>query len=153
MAYCTLADIVARMPRSEILDCLYDPRTDGADRSLENPAVAAKLAACIARGDTIIDGYLRARCRVPVSPVPALIVEISANLAHYHLVQRRLGTEMPESLEALYRHQIEVLKGIQRGEIDPGVASPVTDPVIGGPWRVNKGDADRIFTREVLDEW
>lgn len=76
----------------------------------------------IKKADSIIDAYIRSRYRLPLSPVPELLRELSIRISKYQLYRRRLDTEIPDSIKYEYESAIQLLKDIQSGKASLDVA-------------------------------
>ncbi len=79
--YSTAAQILKLLPEYEVLQLADD---DGAG-VIDDPAVTAVLEEAIEQADREIDAYVGTVKRVPLSPVPALIENLSTKLAIHHL--------------------------------------------------------------------
>ncbi|MDW7643448.1 MAG: DUF1320 domain-containing protein [Desulfuromonadales bacterium] len=137
MSYSTLADILERIP-AEILQQL----TDDADTGSVDET---KVAAAIDRADSEIDAWCGGRYSVPFATVPAIIVELSADLATYYLYMRRQEI-LPEARLGQYRANQNMLKAISSGQVQlPGAATAKTGTV-----RIEVTGNDRLFSRDKL---
>lgn len=81
MAYSTQADIAKLLTPAQLVQ-LTDDNADGV-------ADAANVTEAIAQADAEIDGYLGSRYTVPVSPVPALLRQLSVAISIWRLYSRR----------------------------------------------------------------
>lgn len=144
MAYCTLDDIKKLIPEQFIAQLTDDavpsddPDTDKVDKA-------------IADAGELIDGYLRSRYDLPLSPVPGLIGKLAVDIAVYNLYSRRPEGEMPETVKDRYRDALRVLEAIQAGKVTLGTTSGTTPEP--GQYKSNKDSCDRVFTDEVLNKY
>lgn len=141
MAYLTPEDLVAQVPDHQLLE-LADDDGDGVPD-------AAVLAAAIAAAEATVDGYLQARYRLPLAPVPAVLVRLARDLAVWELWSRRdtPGVET-RPVYLRWKEALRFLEKLATGEVLLGV-EPQPEQA-GAPARVERGAADRVFTRESL---
>ena len=103
MAYCEADDVKAnheRIPESE-------------DDTV--------ISSFIDRADGLINGYLRSKYKVPFVVVPEIIKGISIDIATYYELRRLFGAQQSEFQEWItdfYAKPLEILKSIQKGEIN-----------------------------------
>ncbi len=136
MAYCSIDDIVKRQPEIDLVKLTDD--------SGLGEVKADVLESAIQDADAVINGHLRGRLDVPVSPVPELLRRLSVDLTLHFLHQRR-GLD---TYKQRYEDARELLKEIRAGTL-----------VLGGLEKseksrffvTNKNAADRVFTKDVLD--
>ena len=143
--YCTLADIQAIVPEQELIELTDD--------SLPPVAVdQSKVNRAITDAGELIDGYLRGRFTLPLSPVPGLINTVAVDMVIYRLFSRRYKLTPPEIVTARHGEAIRILEQIRTGKISFGTENTggVETPDAGGPL-VNA--PDRVFTRENLEDY
>lgn len=147
MPYCTIDDLKARIPESELVQL-----TD--DAGLEVLAQGV-VDGAIRQADDLIDGYLRASYVVPLAaPLPNLVTNISSDLALFHLYSRRFQGQpdgIPEAITKRYDDARADLARIQRGALTLDVAAQPNAG--GGLFLCNKTDEDRDFSDEVFDQF
>jgi phage gp36-like protein len=121
--YSTVAQILKLLPEYEVLQ-LAD---DDAAGLLDDSAVTAVLEEAIEQADREIDAYVGTVKRVPLSPVPALIENLSTKLAIHHLYLRRPGVEEPDTWQRETTRCMRLLEAIATGKMalgaEDGVAS------------------------------
>jgi len=140
MAYCTLDDIKKAISAEDIAQLTDDAQGQTIDE--------LKVAAAIAYADEIINGFLRGRYSVPLETTPELIKHLSVDITVYRLHERKLGLDMPETMNTRYKNSIETLKQIQHGQITLGTqAGDTPEP---GKYVTNKTSSDRVFSEEEL---
>lgn len=144
MPYSDLASIYSSLPESDVAQLTDD----------ENGAVVNedRVNEAIAKADALIDAFL------PAEPaegeVPAVLVQLSSSLAIYYLYERKMGTNMPESIENSYKRQMDLLKLIQSGKMSIGLTSEDATPEGGGVFhKTNKTAEDRIFGSDTWDRY
>jgi len=143
--YCTQADILATVPTTDLIQ-LTD---DAVPPTAVNEANVAKA---IADAGELIDGYLRGRYTLPLSPVPGLINTLAADVAIYRLYARRIKLTPPDGVVERYKNAQKILEQVQGGKISLGAESTgggVT-PESGGP---QYSAPDRVFTRDTLGDY
>jgi phage gp36-like protein len=143
MPYCTTSDITKRIPEETLIQL-----TDDDDLGVIGQDV---VDGAIADSDELIDGYLRGRYVLPLSPEPGIIKAISVNLTVYDLYGRRPAFAVPDDVKERHKVQIKVLEQIQTGRISLGTAAiPAQAEAASGGKIVTP---ERIFSKEVLDAY
>lgn len=90
--YCALADLKTIEPEAQLIQLSND--TAGA-----TAVDQTNIDQAIVSGDGTIDSFLRGHIDLPLAqPYPAIIVDISTDLAVCNLYKRRFGSNMPESI-------------------------------------------------------
>ncbi len=140
MAYCTLTDILERVPE-ELLIQLTDDAGAGA-------VEASVVARAIADADAEINGYLGSRLAVPLDPAPVLLRKLSVDMAVYHLHARRAGA--PEEWRQRYEDARRLLNDVARGRVSLGVADPQGTPQ---PATMLATSQERVFTRDGMKDF
>lgn len=143
--YCTLTDIRATVPQNDLVQLTDD----------STPAVAVNqvnVDRAITDAGELIDGYLRGRYPLPLSPVPGLINTLAADVAIYRLYARRIKLTPPEGVTERYKNAQKLLEQIQSGKISLGSEGlgGVATPEIGGP---QFAAPDRVFSRDSLGDY
>jgi phage gp36-like protein len=143
--YCTVADIQAIVPEHELIEL-----TD--DASPAEIVIEEIVNRAIADAGELIDGYLRGRYTLPLSPVPGLLGTLAADVAIYRLYARRLRLAPPEAVTERYKNTIKILDQIQAGKISLGAeaAGGGVTPSVGGPQFTAE---ERLFTRQTLRDY
>lgn len=143
--YCTLADIQATVPASDLIQLTDDTVPPAAVNQVN-------VDRAITDAGELIDGYLRGRYALPLSPVPGLINTLAADVAVYRLYARRIKLTPPDGVTERYKNALKILEQIQAGKITLGAESTGGDvtPVAGGPQFTG---SDRVFTRETLGDY
>lgn len=141
MPYCTLEDIKKAIPEANIIQL-----TDDEGLGVVNQE---RVDEAIAYAEELIDGYLRGRYTVPLSPVPELIKRLSVDMAVFHLYSRRFELVMPESMLQRRKEIIRLLEHIQKGNVSLGIESLDTGPG-QGYYKTNKTAEDRMFSKNCL---
>jgi phage gp36-like protein len=121
--------------------------TDDESKGDQSPHVNERIAQCISVADREIDAMLLGLYNVPFTTVPDIIKLISAKLAAYYLWARRNG-EKPDNINQEYKWSQRMLERIQKREIQLFIDAPV----VRGEPLVSKTDADRTFSKSVLDK-
>lgn len=147
MAYSTVQDIIAVSSERDVIQLSDDSRVNSIDEGV--------VAEAISKADALIDSYCSGRYVVPISPVPRIIGDISAQLAYHFLYERRHRQNMPDSMIKIYDRLVVQLKQISEGVTSLPAAMIGTGSVSGtGPAYCNKTKADRLFPwKGTLDKW
>lgn len=143
--YCTLTDIRATVPENDLIQLTDDAM----------PPVAVNqvnVDRAITDAGELIDGYLRGRYTLPLSPVPGLLNTLAADVAIYRLYARRIKLTPPEGVTERYKNALKILEQIQSDKISLGSESSggSATPEAGGA--VVSGAA-RIFSRDSMREF
>jgi phage gp36-like protein len=134
--YATLADLIAQFGDREVV-AIADRNRDGV---VDQPIVDG----AVQRASTKIDSYLAARYALPLTTVPAVLVEVCCDIARYNLC----GAEVTETdvVRLRYKDAIKTLEQIRSGTLDVGLTAAgqvVSDipsvRVIGGSRAFSRG--------------
>jgi phage gp36-like protein len=117
MAYTDTTKLYAQEPQANIIQL-----TDDANAGVVNTAY---ITQAIIDADALIDAYLYGHVNGWVlSPIPAIISEISTEITIYNLYLRRYGAGntrssmgLPEGIVQRYNDAVSKLKAIAKGEI------------------------------------
>ena len=136
MTYASLDDMRLRFGELELVQ-LSDPAEQAV---LREDVVRAAL------GDAtdLINGYVAARYRVPLDPVPAPVRRWCVDMARYYLDTLRSN----EAVRKAFEDALAGLKDVARGTVllqAEGVSMPESGLV-----RVAEGGARRVFTQDSL---
>ena len=136
--YATLADMVGRYGETEML------RLSVADGPLPATVLPERIERALSAATDTIDSYLRARYRVPLSPVPESVNEAACVLARFSLASG--GEREPSEQMGVNRAAtIAWLKALATGPVTlEGVA--VVSPASGA----QSNDRPRIFSHDSL---
>lgn len=143
--YCEVADILNDLSKDELISLLNDEnrQKSAIDLTDEQDLVVFRCNEQISISGNEIDGYLRSRYSMPLSPVPARIKQICKDIAIYNCYKRRMRLDMPESIVRIYGERIKELINIQKGLINLEVTPPDDNAEI----IINKTESDRIFSK------
>lgn len=135
MPYCTLNDLIKRFGESEIND-LLDRDSDGLHES-------ETLDMTIADADSLIDGYLGVRYKVPIIPTPTIIKAFSCDITRFLL----WDDNAPEEIRKRYSDVIARLKDYAKGlMVLPDAQAAPQNPSGGVDFIAN----ERVFTSDSL---
>lgn len=144
--YCTIEDIKTALPEERIVEL-----TDDSDEPIT--IISSIVNGIIAYSDSIIDGFLRGKLNLPLSPVPELIKIYSVDICCYRLYSRRPDVEMPEGIKINYENALKFLEKIQKGTFQiEGTIQNQPSPY-AGEYKTNKTSADRIFNNEMWEKY
>jgi len=141
--YCQIEDIQKFVDNHTLIQLTDDNQTGEVDSVVVEEAIIYS--------ETLIDGYLRGRYSLPLALSPKIITYVALDLSIYRLYSRRLGTDMPESINEKYKNAIKTLEKIQKGIVSLGIEIPGTAPDLG-EYRTNK-NGSKMFSNEVLDAY
>ena len=143
MAYCALTDIEKKRIPTALLIQLTDDD--------ENPLGVINtttVAECIADASVQVDSYLVGRYALPLSPLPPIIVSITADLAAYGIYALRPAFDPPKVIQDRRDAALALLARIQDGRMP--LYEPVTLPPATGGNAVQFTGPDRLFTRDSM---
>ena len=146
MAYCSIDDIKNIIPERELINLTNDTP------SLSSVIDITRFEAVCLVTDSLINGYLRARYKLPLKTVPSFISQIAQDICAYRLYSRR-PREIPEHIVKNYEYAISNLKSIKKGELllEDSSEDPSSEiPSVKTKFRTNKTRQDRIFNDNVL---
>jgi phage gp36-like protein len=113
MPYCTLTDLQGVMSDSELIQ-LTDDSVPPISIGQNNVDQA------ILRAGNLLDGYLRGRYVLPLSPVPGIMTNLAVDVAVYNLYKRKKKGAFPQAVADDYKNTLKLLENIQKGLIDIG---------------------------------
>lgn len=144
MGYATEADIIA-LHSEDTLNRLAD--LDGNGTRDE-----AKVSRALEDAQATIDAYIAVRVSLPVNPVPAILKNLSVDIAVYRMASD--AGLLAEDMRTRYEDAISFLRDLAAGKatlpiprINPGDTS--TSPM-GGPQHVVVDSGPRLFDRHSL---
>ncbi|URA10542.1 DUF1320 domain-containing protein [Thermospira aquatica] len=124
MLYCSKEDIFTQMDKVKVKAQLQDSGEQGNEWEI-------KLEKLISNATSEIDGFIRNRYSVPLSPVPAFIRDICIRIVKYKIVMRKGFVEKaPEQVIVEdYKFAIRQLERVMKGELDIGLQISSTESV------------------------
>lgn len=144
MGYATEADIIA-LHSEDALNRLAD--LDGNGTRDE-----AKITRALDDAQALIDGYIAVRVALPISPVPAILKNLSVDIAVYRMASD--GGLLSEDMRTRYEDAISFLRDLAAGKatlpiprINPGDTST---SAVSGPLHAVVDSAPRLFDRRGL---
>lgn len=135
MTYATQADLESRFGRADLVQLSDRDALGTIDYDVVNRALAD--------ADATINGFVASRYRVPLTPVPAVVVKIASDLAFYYLHRSADG-----SVKDAYAAAIRSLEGIAKGTLT--LESANVETPAAGRQTIQIAGPDRVFTRERL---
>jgi len=152
VAYCTREDIEKDLPKADLIQLTDDEGAVTGEDDSDETQVELRVSEAIAKGDAVIDGYLRSRnVTLPLTSVPKLINTLSVDLAIWGLYKRRISQEMPQTIADRYKNAINLLQQIQAGKL--GWGDGTTAPAVPAEYRTDMQKRDRLFPKRVLDKF
>jgi phage gp36-like protein len=137
MSYATQQDLVDRFGGREISG--LSGGTDG------STIIATPVARALADADSEIDAYLAARYALPLSPVPAVVLRLAADIARYRL----WDVKASEQVKARYEDAVRLLKLMASG--DTVLPNAAAIPAAAGSVTVSATTRTRRFTSGMFD--
>jgi phage gp36-like protein len=136
MAYCTINDIVARIPENVLKQLTQvDVRSNEINDNVVVPAISDSTA--------LINSKLCRRYILPLSD-SGILVRLSVDIAIYYIYRNRFDNKVPEEIKSTYDDAIKLLDDIRDGrESLPGAVEVPTRSFIV---KTNKRAEDRVFT-------
>ena len=144
--YITIDDLRARVSEQSLIEL-----TDEAGMGVVDEG---KVNRAIEDAEEVINSYLRGRYFLPISPVPKLLKTLAVDIALYLLYARTERfdlAELPGGVTAQYKNAIKILENIQKGLVTLGTEQGVTSEP--GEYRTSKTADDRIFTKDVMEDF
>lgn len=146
MAYCTLADLLGRIPLIRMIE-LTDQTSPNPTGTVQSDVV--DLA--IKDSDAEIDSYLGQRYTLPLANVPKVINKVSVDLAVYALYLGRVE-RMPDGIESRRKYAIAILQMIVDKKMAlglPETEAPAQAPVVA----VSVSTGEPLFTMESMSSF
>lgn len=135
MAYCDLNDLSKRFGENEINDLL--------DRNYDGLHDLQTLEMTISDADSLIDGYIGVRYKVPVIPTVPIIRAFSCDITRYLL----WDDNAPDEVRKRYEDVIYRLKDYAKGlMILPNADKSEQNPSGGVDFITN----ERVFSQDIL---
>lgn len=113
-----------------------------------DPVETAKITKAITDADALINSYMGKLYQVPVSPVPAVVANVSAEEAIYNLYGLR--RRVPEYWENRHKDNLSWLAKVAKGQVSLGI-EPV--PASGAGGKPEFSSEDKIFDRESMKDY
>lgn len=145
MRYITLDDLQRAIPARTLIQLSNDdPAAQAPDEQ--------NIELAVTSAEELVDGFLRARYVLPLSPVPTIIRELTLNLVRYRLYARRPeGPALPETVKDQHEGALAILKKIQTGEVTLGVAQDSQPAPEAGAMKVSA--PRKKFGTDTLTRW
>lgn len=140
MPYCSLTDLANAETSAQLIQ-LTDDEGSGAVNT-------DRITAAVTEADSTVDAYLRGKVAMPAE-TPAVIRQISVELAVWNLYRRRMGSNMPESVLARKKDALRMLGDVASGVIR--ISQDQADGKLGASAVVKS--PDRTFDDETLDQY
>ncbi|MDR2925941.1 MAG: DUF1320 domain-containing protein [Azoarcus sp.] len=145
MPYCTLADLQLAIPEQTLVWL----SNDDAAATAMNPAVVDEA---VRQAEELVDGYLRGRYSLPLSPVPSIVKDMTVNLARHWLYARRPeGNELPDAVTRTYKAAFQMLEAIRDNKITLGIISTGASAPEPGEFKVRT--RPQQFGQDMLDRY
>ena len=147
--YATLDYLKTLLPESLLL-ALCDDDGDGAFITTPPNGATRTMLAAITAADIVINGHLSGRYTVPITgTVPAIVEQISGNLAICNLYHRKRESDVPEGIADRRRESMKLLEGIKAEKID----ILELDKTTPSAFVTSSASADRMFPDSLLEAY
>jgi phage gp36-like protein len=144
MLYCSLADLQLAIPAQTLVWL----SNDDAMATVPDEAVVEEA---VRQAEEIVDGYLRGRYNLPLSPVPSIVKDMTVNLARHWLYARRPeGNELPEAVTRTHKAALEMLALIRDNRMTIGQPN---GPATPEPGEFKVRARRQRFAADVLDRF
>ena len=144
--YCSIDDLINRITERTLINLTQDTSpatTVNEEIANENITIA----------DDLINSSLRNKYKLPLSDIPNLIKQISADITIYRLYCRR-PQNVPENYKKNYEVALQILKDLQSGskklDLPSSLGDSVSSSVNSALYVTDKADEDRMFSDKVL---
>ena len=143
--YCTEEDISNQISNETLIQLTDDTGLGAVNQTHVSDALLF--------AEVLINGYLLSRYKLPVnSETLSLLKILATDLSIYRLYLRRFQTDIPSGISEKYKNSIKMLEQIQKGVI--ALETEARGNIIPmNLYRTNKEYKDRIFTKELLDDY
>lgn len=144
MRYCSLDDLQLAIPPQTLIWLSNDDESATAVN-------AGVVEQAVAQAEELIDGFLRGRYNLPLSPVPTIVKDMTVNLARHWLYARRPeGNELPDAVVRTHKSAMSLLETIRDGKLTIGQP---TGEALAEPGEVKVRARRRIFGQDTLDRY
>ena len=144
MRYCSLADLQLAIPAQTLIWLSNDDESAAAVN-------AGVVEQAVAQAEELIDGFLRGRYNLPLSPVPTIVKDMTVNLARHWLYARRPeGSELPDAVTRTYKSALQMLEAIRDAKLTIGVPTGEAAPE---PGEMKVRARPRRFNSDLLDRY
>lgn len=140
MAYATQQDLIDRYGADELIQ-LTD-RTNLPATTID----ATVVSAAIQDAENLADSYIAKKYKVPLVPVPEVLIPIICQISRYHLHGRR--TEKDDPITRDYQGALLWLKDVANGTVQLEAEGTASGQSGGGAVQVSA--PGRIFSRDTL---
>lgn len=110
MTYATPQDMIAQYGEAEVIQL--------SDRDMTGVRDDTVLEAALLQAGQEVDAYLSGRVTLPLSPVPALVVMLTCDIARYRLCGA--AAQETEPVRVRYRDAVKLLNTIREGKLALG---------------------------------
>jgi len=112
----------------------------------------SRVESAIASADAEIDGLIGGRYTLPLDPVPAILRDLSVDIAVYNLYSRRMQN-VPDNRLLRYQQRVAFLKLVATGTATLGPADPSADPGAAQAPQMSEDNPERIFDRTKMGDF
>ncbi|MBN9078193.1 MAG: hypothetical protein BGN87_06245 [Rhizobiales bacterium 65-79] len=138
MSYCTLQNLTDRYGERLLVE--ISDRGESASDTIDE----ALISRAIADADALIDGYLAARYKLPLSTTPAIVTDLSQAIAIYKAHARVADEKIAED----YRTALKTLRDIANGLVKLDVDG--VEPAASGASEVRTNNPERPLSAATM---
>jgi phage gp36-like protein len=138
MSYCTLQNLTDRYGERLLVE--ISDRGESASDTIDE----ALISRAIADADALIDGYLAARYKLPLSTTPAIVTDLSQAIAIYKAQARVADEKIAED----YRTALKTLRDIANGLVKLDVDG--VEPAASGASEVRTNNPERPLSAATM---
>jgi phage gp36-like protein len=150
--YSTLQDLIELQGETTLLQLSDDANIGSFVTVLPYNTPYLVILQVIADADSVIDSYLSGRYTLPIpAPIPAIIKQISANLAVCNLFVRRRELDAPEGIKLRHDRNLKLLKDIKAGLASVPELETTAVNIAPAAFLVSKTASDQVFNDSLLN--
>lgn len=150
--YCEIEDIISSIGRNSLMNYTNDENRTGSEIDFDSAEDSCSIIANKMISDSVdeINPFLQPLDVLPLSEIPNIIKIISIRITIKNLYERRLRDDMPDSVISDYKIQLEKLEKIRTKKLKLGIEVASTDGTTSSAIKVNKTEADRYFSNDLM---
>lgn len=152
MSYATKDELSKALGATPLLELCDDGALgDWTTQDADGVTNTDRLGDAITQAGRDIDGYCRARFKVPFTTTPPMVARIATSLAIWYLYRRRRSSfGIPEDVQLEYEGALRALERINEGKLDPGVEP---EPTVSSKSLCTYDGPEQLFTSTKLQDF
>ena len=153
--YCTINDIISSIGRDDLINYTNDLNRTGSEVDFDSEIDECSIIVNKMISDSVdeIDPFIEPLGFLPLTAIPNIIKNISIRITIKNLVERRFRNEMPDSIIADYKIQLDKLEKIRTKKLKLGIEPISTDGSTSSAIKVNKTSADQVFNTDLMSRF